>query len=106
MRLQNPTRILWIDAICINQESLAKRSNQVALMSTIYRLAKTSLIFLSSDEATAERGLKAVQKLVCEIDHATNSYKTPFQTLYHTDIGAACYSSEGFTEKIDFPALE
>lgn len=43
--LQN-SRILWIDAICINQEDLDERSVQVAIMGDIYRQARRTVIWL------------------------------------------------------------
>ena len=32
----NPNKLLWVDQICINQEDLPERSEQVKLMNTIY----------------------------------------------------------------------
>ena len=53
---------LWIDAICINQESIPERNTQVMLMGDIYRLATRTLIWLAhaldaEDSATARREL-------------------------------------------------
>jgi hypothetical protein len=48
------TRVLWADAICINQEDTTEKSQQVAIMADIYRKAKTVQVWLSlaSDLAT------------------------------------------------------
>lgn len=43
---RHTTRILWVDALCINQEDLDERSNQVSLMHQIYSQASTVLISL------------------------------------------------------------
>lgn len=59
MRLRNRPRILWIDAICINQDSLRERSEQVALMSCIYRSARRNLIYLGEDGGFAERAIQS-----------------------------------------------
>jgi hypothetical protein len=40
------TRILWIDAICINQEDNGEKSWQVKLMADIYRRARRVLVWL------------------------------------------------------------
>jgi hypothetical protein len=40
-------RVLWIDALCINQKNLEERSHQVNLMSGIYAGASDVLIWLS-----------------------------------------------------------
>ena len=39
-------RILWIDAICIDQNNFLDRSEQVPLMSTIYRHARQVIVWL------------------------------------------------------------
>ncbi|KAF2143986.1 uncharacterized protein K452DRAFT_306631 [Aplosporella prunicola CBS 121167] len=47
-------RILWIDAICINQDSTAERNHQVSMMAEIYRLAAQVVVFPGvCDERTA-----------------------------------------------------
>ncbi|KAI0842610.1 HET-domain-containing protein [Hypoxylon sp. FL0890] len=46
-------RDLWIDAICINQDDLAERSEQVSIMADIYRSAKCVIVWLgTADEFT------------------------------------------------------
>jgi hypothetical protein len=46
---QGAGRILWIDAICINQASNAEKGSQVALMGHIYRSASDVVIFLGEE---------------------------------------------------------
>jgi hypothetical protein len=41
------TRVIWADAICINQADNADKSQQVAIMADIYRKAKTVLAWLA-----------------------------------------------------------
>jgi hypothetical protein len=54
LRLPNQHRILWVDAICIDQgkseESLKERNTQVTLMGVAYRTAKRTLCWLGSGE--------------------------------------------------------
>ena len=45
-RLPDRTRVIWVDAVCINQHDIAERSSQVALMPCIYAWAKNVLIWL------------------------------------------------------------
>jgi hypothetical protein len=42
-------RQMWVDAICINQDDLAERSQQVALMADIYQQATSVLVWLGHD---------------------------------------------------------
>ncbi|PSN74825.1 hypothetical protein BS50DRAFT_452007, partial [Corynespora cassiicola Philippines] len=39
-------RILWVDAICINQTNLEEQEQQVALMQDICKLAARVLVYL------------------------------------------------------------
>lgn len=50
MRLTDVERVVWIDAICINQGDNSEKSSQVALMSDIYERGDHNLIFLGDDE--------------------------------------------------------
>jgi hypothetical protein len=51
-RLRSPTmtRVLWIDAICINQEDLDERSNQVPLMRYIYPQASQVVVWVGEED--------------------------------------------------------
>lgn len=46
---QGAGRILWIDAICMNQASNAEKASQVALMGHIYRSASDVVVFLGME---------------------------------------------------------
>lgn len=49
LRETNDSRVLWVDAICINQADTAEKSRQVTLMGEIYRSAQDVLIFLGAE---------------------------------------------------------
>jgi hypothetical protein len=46
VRRKDEARVVWIDALCINQSSLGERSHQVLLMRDIYTNSKMTLICL------------------------------------------------------------
>ncbi|KAE9362638.1 hypothetical protein N431DRAFT_524964 [Stipitochalara longipes BDJ] len=46
LRRKTRKRLLWVDAICINQESIEERNIQVRLMGDVYSLSKHVLIWL------------------------------------------------------------
>ena len=54
LRLVDQFRILWIDAICIDQgdgeECVLERNNQIALMGEVYRNAERTLCWLGKGE--------------------------------------------------------
>ncbi|KAL6709037.1 hypothetical protein ACN47E_002164 [Coniothyrium glycines] len=54
-------RLLWIDALCINQEDRAEKSKQVPLMSKIYRNAILTTVFLGNSQSAGYRA--AVSKM-------------------------------------------
>jgi hypothetical protein len=68
IRVPNRSIRIWIDAICINQNDNAERSEQVAKMAEIYRGARTVLVWLGEGEDTEKdklflNVLQRVQKL-------------------------------------------
>ncbi|KAH7385797.1 heterokaryon incompatibility protein-domain-containing protein, partial [Pyrenochaeta sp. MPI-SDFR-AT-0127] len=46
LRHRTEPRILWVDAICIDQSNVDEKNVQVAMMGDIYRAAKTVCVFL------------------------------------------------------------
>jgi len=51
-RMQHPTksRLLWIDAVCINQRNVSERNHQVSIMTKVSSTASCVLVWLPSDE--------------------------------------------------------
>ncbi|KAF7934970.1 uncharacterized protein EAE98_003015 [Botrytis deweyae] len=45
--------VLWVDAICINQDDVAERNRQLTIMPYIYERAKLVIIWLRNDENTS-----------------------------------------------------
>lgn len=61
--LRKPTisRLLWIDALCINQADVEERSHQVSFMDEIYREAHTVLIWLGPGTEYSFYGMEALK---------------------------------------------
>lgn len=55
MRLRHSKRIIWADAVCINQQDDAEKSHQVPLMGSIYSLAKTDAVWLGPGDVQHTR---------------------------------------------------
>lgn len=73
MRLPNEARMLWIDSICIDQDNLEERGQQIALMGDIYRKGTRNLIHLgveNTDEASA--GVRALSQAFKRLQHELN----------------------------------
>ena len=77
LRDANESRILWVDAICINQNDLKERSDQVALMSGIYRAACQVIVWLGPEEDDSSHAFDIMHAigLSIDVDWVSNSYK-------------------------------
>ncbi|KAK3684055.1 heterokaryon incompatibility protein-domain-containing protein [Podospora appendiculata] len=63
MRLHNDSRILWVDAICINQQDLAERGHQVRLMPNIFSAAQTVRVWLDVHVDLEGPAIQATKRL-------------------------------------------
>jgi hypothetical protein len=61
LRHEQRSRILWADAICINQSSLSERNYQVAQMSRIYKQASQVLVWLGDGSAAKNLAIDAME---------------------------------------------
>lgn len=59
-------RILWIDAICINQEDDDEKSEQIPLMRSIYAQADRVVVWLGEAMRDGDDALKIIQRLAGE----------------------------------------
>jgi hypothetical protein len=66
LRYQEKPRILWIDAICIDQENSVERNQQVQMMSRIYTRAENVCIWLGEQDDKSEIAFKFIKE---EITH-------------------------------------
>jgi hypothetical protein len=49
----SPERAIWIDALCINQQNITERTQQVPLLTKIFALASKVLIWLGDKDGTS-----------------------------------------------------
>ena len=61
LRLKDRVRVLWVDAICINQQDLVERSQQVSLMRDIYEGADPVIVWLGKDDGNAKTAFERIQ---------------------------------------------
>ncbi|KAI1331546.1 hypothetical protein F5Y16DRAFT_408154 [Xylariaceae sp. FL0255] len=72
-RLPDRERTLWVDALCINQDSTNERSQQVGMMGSIYWLAERVLIWLGPDkQGVAGEVLKYMRSISQDYFHSPN----------------------------------
>lgn len=73
LRLRDEARVVWIDALCINQDDLKEREHQVRRMANIYSRARKVIAWLGPDNDDAVKALQGLQYFGEQIE-ATNSY--------------------------------
>jgi len=56
-------RRIWIDALCVNQQDLDERSDQVSLMKYIYDGAEKVIVWLGEDDGFALEAISLIQRL-------------------------------------------
>jgi len=58
-----PPRLLWVDAVCVNQADLPERSHQVTLMPAIYSHAERVNIWLGTETASSEDSFRVIRSV-------------------------------------------
>jgi len=67
LRLKDEHRVMWIDAICVNQKDLAERSKQVKRMANVYGLAFRVVIWLGEGNDRSNMALRTLEDLSSKV---------------------------------------
>jgi hypothetical protein len=62
-------RILWVDAICINQKDKEERGYQVSMMSLVYTQAVRVCVWLGEDDENSRKAIRFIRE---DISHLKN----------------------------------
>ncbi|ESZ93209.1 hypothetical protein SBOR_6405 [Sclerotinia borealis F-4128] len=81
---------LWIDALCINQDDLDEREQQVKLMRDIYAMAWQVVVSLGSGTAISTMAYTALQWLAHEVgsDEKLREFAIKYGTLHQNTAGS------------------
>lgn len=79
LRSKDKDRILWIDAICINQDNIQERGHQVQHITTIYKEAEQVIVWLG--RATNETNL--IMDSIKRLQEKAINY--PYYSWKHSD---------------------
>lgn len=106
-RVRSPMRRrrLWIDAICINQDDLLERAQQVSLMGDLYSSSQGNLICLGEPSGTESEALASIQAICEEAEIETNGFVGLRSALWSED-GSTQYSESGLTCQPNYKALQ
>ena len=75
LRLENQSKVLWIDAICINQSNREEREKQVAIMGDVYKNATRTLVWLGQDDADFAETVCSIRDVLDEMREKTDGLK-------------------------------
>lgn len=62
IRRQDVSVLLWVDAICINQQDIPERNRQVQLMRQIYMQAEQALLWLGESNEDSELAMDLIRR--------------------------------------------
>uniref|UniRef100_A0A0B7K7P8 Heterokaryon incompatibility domain-containing protein n=1 Tax=Bionectria ochroleuca TaxID=29856 RepID=A0A0B7K7P8_BIOOC len=75
LRLPDRVRTLWVDAVCINQNNISERDEQVKRMATIYKEAARVVVWLGPESESSTLAIKTLaflgQQIVMTMDKWT-----------------------------------
>ncbi|KAF4443717.1 Heterokaryon incompatibility 6 OR allele [Fusarium acutatum] len=92
LRLPTQRRVLWIDALCINQADNDEKSKQIRLMHEIYSQAYEVLIYLGKSDASVHGAIESIRWLDWKL---MPLYARKF--LLSSNIGMASFFVERWT---------
>ncbi|KAI0881857.1 HET-domain-containing protein [Annulohypoxylon maeteangense] len=68
LRYVDRPRVMWIDALCINQADDAEKGSQVAMMGEIYRLAHRVVAWIGQEENNSYHAMNWMEFLGSQVD--------------------------------------
>ncbi|KLU91268.1 hypothetical protein MAPG_09789, partial [Magnaporthiopsis poae ATCC 64411] len=68
LRYPNRDRVLWIDALCIDQKNVEEKNHQVQMMSQIYSYADSVCIWLGLDDRNTRMAIKFIQREILKLE--------------------------------------
>ena len=89
LRFADRPRKLWVDAICIDQDNIAERNQQVAIMSNIYQKSKTTLAWFGAGNDIENHALEELVSIS----------KTPDRYGYDGSLGVNGVDGTEFLDK-------
>ena len=61
VRMSKRNRVVWVDAVCIDQRNKEERGHQVTMMSDVYRSSTGILVYLGEGDAKVSAAVKHIQ---------------------------------------------
>ncbi|KAF1848166.1 HET-domain-containing protein [Cucurbitaria berberidis CBS 394.84] len=74
LRHRHESRLVWIDALCINQSNKVEKGSQVGMMGRIFSLARSVIAWLGPEENNSNYALEIMRYWACHVDVDYDSY--------------------------------
>lgn len=84
LRRTDRPRVLWIDAICIDQENKAERGHQVGIMYEVYSKTSHNCIYLGPDNGNMTKVVRSMDAMLREIS-AVSMDRADFDEIFYTN---------------------
>ena len=68
LRYKDQRRVLWVDAICVDQQNLKERGLQVERMGDIYSLAEQVIVWLGLGDSTSAHAIQFLHTIASKIE--------------------------------------
>lgn len=75
LRDETSPKVLWVDALCINQDHANEKPHQIQLMGEIYKSATETCIWLGPESDTSELAIEIIRSL--DGDNLSNPANSP-----------------------------
>ncbi|KAK7409526.1 hypothetical protein QQX98_008310 [Neonectria punicea] len=75
-------RVLWADALCINQRDVGEKNQQVPMMGDIYQKATRAVIWLGVPDTTTENSMQALREVNDYFRRTLWLYDGTFVTMF------------------------
>ena len=74
LRFTDRPRMLWVDAVCINQQDIDERNAQVKRMGNVYALAARTIVWLGQEDDNSKRAQAVLQYLSEQVEFTVDTF--------------------------------
>jgi hypothetical protein len=88
-RLRDPDldRVVWVDALCINQDDIEERAKQVQIMARIYACASRVVVWLGEEADGSKEAMELLREDASRVYRKQRKLQDTEEELYEEEIG-------------------
>ncbi|KAK4206560.1 heterokaryon incompatibility protein-domain-containing protein [Rhypophila decipiens] len=99
LRCRSTKRILWVDAVCINQTDIPEHNAQVSQMRHIYEGASSVAVFLGDATADSHKGLDFLRLFAAKVRACSSGAEADGAGLFKTWLTDVCIAASDAQEQ-------